>query len=121
MLRRLSKNIAGQRQLGAQGNRIDTVGRPHLNVFRSLRNIYVEIVNDKTGAVLAEVSTLDKDLRPQIEHGNMIHAAKVAGEAIARQALEKGINNVVFDCAEYVYHGRVAALAAAAREAGLKF
>ncbi len=120
MLRKPSKNIGRQkRQLRARKNLIGSVERPRLNVFRSLKHIYAQIINDKNGTTLVAASTLDKDL--QVEYGGNIDAAKAVGEAIAKRALEKGITKVVFDRAGYIYHGRVAALAAAAREAGLEF
>lgn len=120
MLRKPSKNIGRQkRQLRARKNLTGSLERPRLNVFRSLKHIYAQIINDKNGTTLVAASTLDKDL--QVEYGGNIDAAKAVGEAIAKRALEKGITKVVFDRAGYIYHGRVAALAAAAREAGLEF
>jgi large subunit ribosomal protein L18 len=120
LLRKPSKNIGRQkRQLRARKNIIGSVERPRLNVFRSLKHIYAQIINDKTGTTLVAASTLDKEL--QVEYGGNTDAAKAVGEAIAKRALEKGITKVVFDRAGYIYHGRVAALAAAAREAGLEF
>ncbi|EGO65336.1 50S ribosomal protein L18 [Acetonema longum] len=98
-----------------------TADRPRLNVFRSLHHIYAQIINDKTGATLVAASTVDKELTASLEHGGNIAAAKVIGAAIAKRALAKGINQVVFDRGGYIYHGRVAALAEAAREAGLQF
>lgn len=122
MLRKPSKNIARQkRQLRARKNLIGSAERPRLNVFRSLKHIYAQIINDKTGVTLVSASTVDKELLAKVEYGGNIEAAKVVGEAVAKRALEKGITKVVFDRAGYIYHGRVAALAAAAREAGLEF
>lgn len=122
MLRKPSKNIARQkRQLRARKNLIGSPERPRLNVFRSLKHIYAQIINDKTGVTLVSASTVDKEILAKVEYGGNIEAAKVVGEAIAKRALEKGITKVVFDRAGYIYHGRVAALAAAAREAGLEF
>lgn len=122
MLRKPSKNIGRQkRQLRARKNLIGTTERPRLNVFRSLKHMYAQIINDKTGATLVSASTLDKEVLAKVEYGGNIDAAKAVGEAIAKRALEKGITKVVFDRAGYIYHGRVAALAAAAREAGLEF
>lgn len=122
MLRKPSKNIARRkRQLRARKTLIGTVERPRLNVFRSLKHIYAQIINDATGTTLVAASTLDKEISAKVEYGGNIEAAKVVGEAIAKRALEKGITKVVFDRAGYIYHGRVAALAAAAREAGLEF
>ena len=122
MLRKPSKNIARQkRQLRARRNIIGNAERPRLNVFRSLKHIYAQIINDTTGVTLVSASTVDKELEAKVEYGGNIEAAKVVGEAIAKRALEKGITKVVFDRAGNIYHGRVAALAAAAREAGLEF
>lgn len=122
MLRKPSKNIGRKkRQLRGRKNLIGTGDRPRLNVFRSLKHVYAQIINDKTGVTLVAASTVDKELQAKVEYGGNIDAAKVVGEAIAKRALEKGITKVVFDRAGYIYHGRVAALAAAAREAGLEF
>jgi large subunit ribosomal protein L18 len=98
-----------------------TEARPRLNVYRSLQHVYAQIINDETGATIASASSLDKELAPKIEYGGNTAAATAVGEAIAKRALEKGIKQVVFDRGGYIYHGRVAAVAAAAREAGLEF
>ena len=95
-----------------------TAERPRLNVFRSLSNIYAQVIDDVNGVTLVSASTKDKDFQ---NYGGNVEAAKAIGEAIAKRAQEKGITEVVFDRGGYVYHGRVAALAEAAREAGLKF
>jgi len=96
-----------------------TEARPRLNVFRSNKHIYAQIIDDVAGVTLVSASTMDKDLGISAT-GNAEAAAKV-GEAIAKKALDKEITTVVFDRAGYLYHGRVAKLAEAAREAGLKF
>lgn len=98
-----------------------TAERPRLNVFRSLNHIYAQIINDETGTTLVSASTLDKDIRATIENGGNAAAATLIGTEIAKRALAKGIEKVVFDRGGYVYHGRVAAVAEGAREAGLKF
>lgn len=98
-----------------------TPERPRLNVFRSLSHIYAQIINDETGTTLVSASTVDKEIGQSLKYGGNIEAAKAVGEAIAKRALEKGIKKVVFDRGGYLYHGRVAALAEAAREAGLEF
>jgi large subunit ribosomal protein L18 len=95
--------------------------RPRLSVFRSHQNFYAQIVDDGAGRTLAAASTLDKQLREELRYGGNKTAAAVVGKAIAQRALEAGIKEVVFDRREYKYHGRVAALADAAREAGLVF
>lgn len=120
MLRKLNKNIVSpKRQLGAQKKLVGFAERSRLNMLRSLKHIYVQIVNVKTGVILVEVSTLDKELSAKVEYGGIINAAKVAGAAITKRALEKESTKVVFDRAS-IYHSRVAAMVAAAREAGLK-
>lgn len=122
MLRKQNKNAARQkRHLRVRKNIIGTAERPRLNVFRSLSHIYAQIINDHTGATLVSASTMDKEVSPALNYGGNIEAAKAVGEAIAKRALDQGIKQVVFDRGGYLYHGRVAALAAAAREAGLEF
>jgi large subunit ribosomal protein L18 len=95
--------------------------RPRLCVFRSLKHIRAQVIDDHTGRTLAAASSLDKDVRQQIRGGGNIAASKVVGKAIAERARAANIEKVVFDRAGYQYHGRVQALADAAREAGLKF
>jgi large subunit ribosomal protein L18 len=95
--------------------------RPRLSVFRSHQNFYAQIVDDGAGRTLVAASTLDKQLREEVRYGGNKTAAAAVGKAIAQRALEAGIKEVVFDRREYKYHGRVAALADAAREAGLVF
>jgi len=95
--------------------------RPRLSVFRSHQNFYAQIVDDGAGRTLVCASTLDKALRDELRYGGNKNAAAAVGKAIAQKALEAGIKEVVFDRREYKYHGRVAALADAAREAGLVF
>lgn len=120
MLRKGSKNEARKkRHFRLRKNLVGTAERPRLNVFRSLNHIYAQIINDEQGATLVAAGSMDKDLG--LEYGGNIGAAKTVGEAVAKKALEKGIKKVVFDRGGYIYHGRVAALAAAAREAGLEF
>jgi large subunit ribosomal protein L18 len=97
-----------------------TTERPRLNVFRSSKHIYAQIIDDTKGITLAAASTLDKELG-EIKNGGNVEAAKKVGALIAKRAQEKGIKNVVFDRGGYLYHGRVQALADAAREAGLDF
>lgn len=98
-----------------------TASRPRLNVFRSNQHISVQIIDDTIGHTLVAASTLEKEFKATGQLGSNIDAAKVIGALIARRALEKGITTVVFDRGGYLYHGRVAALATAAREAGLQF
>lgn len=95
--------------------------RPRLVVFRSLNHIHAQVVDDDRGATLAAASSLSQDVKTRFPSGGNVVAAKAVGELIARKAREKGIGVVVFDRAGYKYHGRVKALAEAARAAGLSF
>ncbi len=98
-----------------------TMERPRLNVYRSSNHIYTQIIDDLTGMTLASASTLSPELAEMRQSGGNVEAAKRVGELIAKKAQERGITKVVFDRGGYLYHGRIAALAAAAREAGLEF
>lgn len=119
MLLKADKNKTRQKRHLRVRNRVaGTAERPRLNVFRSLAHIYAQVIDDEKGMTLAAASSLDKDFNGK---GGNIAAAKAVGAAIAKKALEKGITEVVFDRGGYIYHGRVAALAEAAREGGLKF
>lgn len=119
MLIKQDKNKARQkRHLRVRNHISGTAERPRLNVFRSLNNIYAQVIDDDKGITLVSASSKDKDFD---SYGGNIEAAKAVGNAVAKRALEKGITDVVFDRGGYIYHGRVAALAEAAREAGLKF
>ena len=103
-------------------NRISgTASSPRLAVYRSNKNMYAQIIDDETGATLVSANTLQKDVKESLEKTDDVEAAKAVGTAIAKRALEKGIKEVVFDRAGYIYHGKVQALADAAREAGLDF
>jgi large subunit ribosomal protein L18 len=105
-----------RRQIKAVAN-----GRPRLSVFRSANNIYAQIIDDVAGHTLAAASTLDKDLRAGIKTGGDTAAAQAVGKLVAERAKEAGVTKVVFDRGTYIYHGRVKALADAAREGGLDF
>jgi len=105
--KRVRKNISG------------TAERPRLNVFRSSKNIYAQIIDDTKGITLVSASSLEKAFTEN--YGGNCDAAKAVGKLVAEKALEKGIKAVVFDRGGYIYHGRVAALAEGAREAGLEF
>ena len=119
MLLKADKNKARQkRHLRVRNHIAGTAQRPRLNVYRSLANIYAQVIDDEKGVTLVRASSQDKGFE---NYGGNIEAAKAGGAEIAKRALEKGITEVVFDRGGYVYHGRVAALAEAAREAGLKF
>ncbi|HEY3175021.1 MAG TPA: 50S ribosomal protein L18 [Candidatus Polarisedimenticolia bacterium] len=95
--------------------------RPRLAVYRSLNHIYAQAIDDSQGVTLATASSVDKEFRQTLKTGGNIAAARSVGEAIARRLKEKGLTEVVFDRGGYLYHGRVKALAEAAREHGLKF
>lgn len=94
---------------------------PRLAVFRSNNHMYAQIIDDTVGKTLAAASTLEKDVKAELEKTNNVDAAAYLGTVIAKRALEKGITEVVFDRGGYIYQGKVAALAEAAREAGLTF
>ena len=98
-----------------------TAERPRLNVSRSLQHIYAQLIDDTTGRTLAAASTLDASLRGNLEKSGNVEAAKAVGKLIAERGKEKGVTSVVFDRGGYKYHGRVQALADAAREGGLQF
>ncbi len=95
--------------------------RPRLAVFRSDRHIYAQVIDDTSGQTIAAASTVDRGLRGETSYGGNVEAAKRVGTLVAERAREKGISKVVFDRGGFLYHGRVAALADAAREAGLEF
>ena len=97
-----------------------TAERPRMNVYRSLNNIYVQIIDDEKGVTCACASTLDADIKGQIEGKTKQEAAKLVGEVAAQRAINKGISEVVFDRGGYLYTGRVAQIADGARAAGLK-
>lgn len=98
-----------------------TSDRPRLSVFISLKNIYVQVIDDTKGITLASASTLEKDFKDKLSSKKNIEAAKLIGTLIAERSLEKGIKEVAFDRSGFLYHGRVKTLAEAAREKGLKF
>jgi len=106
---RLRRKIAGDAE------------RPRLCVFRSARHIVAQVIDDRAGKTLASAGSLDTEVRKQIKGGGNVAAAKIVGKAIAERARAAGVERVVFDRGGYQYHGRIQALAEAAREAGLKF
>jgi len=95
--------------------------RPRLCVYRSLNNMYAQVIDDTQGKTLATASTAEKEIRNGLKHTGNIEASKLLGKKIAERAKAKGIETVVFDRGGYLYHGRVKAVAEAARESGLKF
>ncbi len=98
-----------------------TAQRPRLAVFRSNKHMYAQLIDDVAGVTLAAASTMESDVASKVEFTSTVAAAAVVGEVIAKKAVEKGITEVVFDRGGFVYHGKVKALADAAREAGLQF
>lgn len=115
---KLSRNdVRKRRHLRVRKKISGTPERPRLNVFRSNKNIHAQIIDDVNGVTLVSANSVEMKL----ENGGNVEAAKKVGAEIAKRALEKNIENVVFDRGGYIYHGRVQALAEAAREAGLKF
>ena len=98
-----------------------TAQTPRLAVFRSNKHMYAQLIDDVAGVTIAAASTMEAEIAGKLESTSNIEAAQAVGEAIAKKAVEKGITEAVFDRGGYVYHGKVAALAEAAREAGLQF
>lgn len=120
MIKKADSNVARVRRHKAIRTKISgTTEVPRLNVFRSLNNIYAQIIDDTKGVTLVSASSLDKEI--EARNGGNIEAAAEVGKLIAKKALERNIETVVFDRGGYLYHGRVAALADGAREGGLKF
>jgi large subunit ribosomal protein L18 len=121
-VRKLSRD-AHRRQVHSRVRRAvaGTPERPRLCVYRSLDHIYAQVIDDQNQRTLASASSLDKETRAQIKGGGNVAAAKIVGKIIAERAKAAGIDKVVFDRGGYRYHGRVQALAGAAREAGLNF
>ena len=96
-------------------------GKMRLSVFRSGKHIYAQVIDDAKGVTVVSASTLDKEVRDSIKKSSTVEAASFIGKVVAERAVKSGVNEVVFDRGGYIYHGRVKALADAAREAGLKF
>ena len=120
MIKKVSRNearVARHERVRAKVS--GTKDIPRLNVFRSAKHITVQIIDDEAGVTLVSASSMDKDLK--IKNGGNVEAAKLVGEAVAKKAVKAGIKKVVFDRGGYLYHGRVEALANAARENGLEF
>lgn len=98
-----------------------TPERPRLNVFKSLKHIYAQIIDDSSSSTLVFAASIDKELKKKLSTGGNIEAARKVGVLVAKRAVDKGIKKVVFDRGGYPYHGRIKTLADAAREAGLEF
>jgi len=121
MLTRTSKNVSRQRiHNRIRKKMVGTQERPRLNVYRSLNHIYAQVIDDLKGVTIAAASTAEGKKSDRTTGGNVV-SAKSVGKTIAERAKQKGITQVVFDRGGYLYHGRIKALADAAREAGLKF
>ena len=122
MVRKESRQEVRVKKHNRMRNRFSgTPERPRLAVFRSNNHMYAQIIDDSVGNTLAAASTVEKAARAELEHTNDVAAAAYVGTLIAKRALEKGIEEVVFDRGGFIYQGKVQALADAAREAGLKF
>lgn len=116
-----SRKARVRRHRRVRANLSGTAECPRLNVFRSLSHIYAQVIDDEQGNTLAAASTIDREARAQVEGKSKTEAAKVVGRLVAARAQAAGVKRVVFDRGGYKYHGRVRALAEAAREAGLEF
>lgn len=121
IIKRSRKELRKIRHLRIRKKIMGTSERPRLAVYKSLRYIYAQIIDDTKGHTLVSASSLEKEIRSQLKSTKNIEAAKLVGEVIAKRALEKGIKKVVFDRGGFLYHGKVKALADSARAAGLEF
>ncbi len=122
MLKKIDKNQKRkERHYSIRNKIVGTPERPRLNIFKSSKHIYAQVIDDATGATLASASTLDKDLVEKIAELTKTEAATLVGKTVGERAKNKGINAVVFDRGGYLYHGRVKLLADGARESGLEF
>ena len=122
MVSKKSRTVVRENKHRKLRNRFSgTAERPRLAVFRSNNHMYAQIIDDTVGKTLVSASTLDKDVKEELEKTNNVEAATVVGTVVAKKALEKGITTVVYDRGGFVYEGKVKALAEAAREAGLEF
>ena len=122
MITKINKNEDRQKRHRRVRKKVSgTASAPRLCVYRSLNHIYAQIIDDTVGNTLVASSTLDKEVKAQIEGKTKKEEAKIVGEVLAKKALAKGIDTVVFDRGGYIYTGRVESLADGAREAGLKF
>lgn len=115
------KEIRLKKHKRVRKNMFGTAERPRLSVFRSLNHIYAQVINDEQGVTLASASSLDADFKAAGVNSGNIEGAQKVGELVAKRALENGVSQVVFDRGGNLYHGRIAAVAEAAREAGLNF
>lgn len=118
---RVKTDARRRRHARVRSRMLGTAERPRLSVYRSLDHIYAQVINDLTGHTLASASTIDRKVAKDVAGKSKLEAAKVVGKVVAERAKEAGVSAVVFDRGGYKYHGRVAALAEGAREAGLEF
>lgn len=122
MLKKVDRNLKRMERHYKIRNRIaGTPERPRLNIYRSAKHIYAQVIDDATGVTLVSASTQDKELQDKVAELTKSDAAKLVGQTVGQRAKEKGINTVVFDRGGYLYHGRVKVLAEGARESGLEF
>lgn len=122
MFSKIDKNAVRKARHHRQRRNLNgTSERPRLNVYRSTNHIYAQVIDDVTGNTLVAASTLDAEIKAELNDKTKTDAAKLVGQLVGKRALEKGVKKVVFDRGGYLYTGRVAALAAGAREAGLDF
>ncbi|WMJ76606.1 MULTISPECIES: 50S ribosomal protein L18 [unclassified Sedimentibacter] len=122
MLKKIDKNQKRkERHYSIRNKIVGTPERPRLNIFKSSKHIYAQVIDDATGTTLACASTLDKELQGQTAELTKSEAAKLVGKTVGERAKNKGINTVIFDRGGYLYHGRVKLLADGARESGLEF
>ena len=122
MINKQARNVARKKRHMRIRNKISgTAARPRLAVFRSNSHIYAQVIDDEAQHTLVAASTMEKDIRQKLENTANVEAARVVGEELAKKAKAKGISSVIFDRGGYLYHGKVKALADAAREGGLEF
>lgn len=122
MFKKINKNVNRQkRHKRVRGKVIGTPERPRLNVYRSLKSMHAQIIDDVAGKTLVAASGLEKEIKEQFKFTGNKEAAEAVGKLLAKKALEKGIETVVFDRGGYIYHGRIKSLADGARAGGLKF
>lgn len=115
------KAVTAKRHYRLRKNLQGTAERPRLAVYRSGKHIYAQLIDDESAKTIVSASTIDKDIKEDLKSGANIEAAKIVGKTIAKKAKEKGVEFIVFDRGGNLYHGRIAALADSAREAGLLF
>jgi len=122
LLKKIDKNQKRkERHYSIRNKIVGTPERPRLNIFKSSKHIYAQVIDDATGTTLACASTQDKEIRDKVAELTKSEAAKLVGKTVGERAKDKGINTVVFDRGGYLYHGRVQLLADGARESGLEF